>query len=231
MINNATAIYARVGDQSKRNRRSTRLRELAYQAIKDAILNGVIDTAVPLVEERLAAGLEISRTPVREALSILEHEGLIESIPYKGLFVKATTAEEFALLHEAATVLTGILAQQAAQRMRASDVVEMANLLDEVERRMSADASSVLAARRALLERLGRKADNPYLTEALISTTERADLHLMSVPGSHAPVLQAAVADLRALLAAVAAGVPEALAHTGQQRPEPVRTCLRATIL
>src|SRR3954451_6001522 len=52
-----------------------RYREAAYIAIKEAILAGQLGPNQPLTEEQIAASLNISRTPVREALAILEHEG------------------------------------------------------------------------------------------------------------------------------------------------------------
>lgn len=73
--------YRGLAGQIKLDRRAVRLRELAYQTIKQAILSGLIDSSAPLIEERLGAELRISRTPVREALAILEHEGLIEALP------------------------------------------------------------------------------------------------------------------------------------------------------
>src|SRR5215218_9680646 len=51
---------------------SRRFREAAYEAIKEAILDARLEGGEPLIEERLAEALGISRTPVREALAILE---------------------------------------------------------------------------------------------------------------------------------------------------------------
>ena len=67
--------------------RTPRFREAAYTAIKEAILAGEIEADEPLIEERLAGPLGISRTPVREALAILEHEGLLAPRGGRGLFI------------------------------------------------------------------------------------------------------------------------------------------------
>jgi hypothetical protein len=53
------ALYRGLANQRKANRRSTRLPEIAHDAIKDPILDGVLCPDLPLVEERLAAVLEI----------------------------------------------------------------------------------------------------------------------------------------------------------------------------
>ncbi len=69
--------------------RAPTYREAAYVAIKEAILAGQIEPGQALIEERLAALLDISRTPVREALAILEHEGLIAPVYRRGLCMQA----------------------------------------------------------------------------------------------------------------------------------------------
>ena len=96
-------------------------REVAYDAIKRAILSGQFSPYERLVEERLAASLELSRTPVREALAILEHEGLLESEPYKGLAVRPVTVDEFLNMYEALGVIEAALARATCQRTSVAD--------------------------------------------------------------------------------------------------------------
>lgn len=59
-------------------------RELAYQALKHRLLMGDFPPGRRLVEERLAADLGVSRTPIREALTRLHSEGLVERIDEGG---------------------------------------------------------------------------------------------------------------------------------------------------
>ncbi|MBP1934702.1 GntR family transcriptional regulator [Ammoniphilus resinae] len=60
---------------------------MAYEEIRGAIFNGNLKPGQLIVETELSEILGISRTPLREALALLEHEGLIETIPYKGTFI------------------------------------------------------------------------------------------------------------------------------------------------
>jgi DNA-binding GntR family transcriptional regulator len=76
------------------DRRAASLNGVAYLKLRDAILSGQLKPGQSLVEEQIAADLSISRTPLREALARLEHEGLIESIPYRGTVVVSATLSE-----------------------------------------------------------------------------------------------------------------------------------------
>ncbi|MGH7716750.1 MAG: GntR family transcriptional regulator, partial [Vulcanimicrobiaceae bacterium] len=66
-------------------------RRRAYEALRAAILATNIyespDEALRLDERRLAAKLGVSRTPIREALARLEHEGLVQNLPRRGYFI------------------------------------------------------------------------------------------------------------------------------------------------
>src|SRR6202048_3979761 len=68
----------------------TSVAQLAYDALRNAIL--AMDAYDPeadlrLDEKTLAANLGVSRTPVREALARLEHEGLVRVLPRRGVYV------------------------------------------------------------------------------------------------------------------------------------------------
>lgn len=205
-------------------RRGTRLREVAYQAIKEGILQGTVRTDLPLVEERLAAQLSISRTPVREALALLEHEGMIESVPYQGLFVKAITTREFLEMYEAAEVIEPELARRAALHSSPSSIAAMEALLEEAERCIPDDAHGHLAACRKFQRKMGECADQPYLTSLLLNIEERSDLHLISKWSSLPPEkMLAAVSDRRAILEALRAGDAVGAANAARNHARDVR--------
>ena len=67
---------------------------IAYQKIKAAILNEIYEPNQILNERKLAEEFQISRTPVREALKILEGEGWVKIIPWKGAIVNQITQKE-----------------------------------------------------------------------------------------------------------------------------------------
>ena len=70
------------------------IRKKVYAAIREHILDGSFPPGERLVESRIAEQIKTSRTPVREALHLLESEGLLESIPRAGYRVKPLHWEE-----------------------------------------------------------------------------------------------------------------------------------------
>ncbi len=205
-------------------RRGTKLREVAYHAIKDAILQGTVKPDMPLVEERLATELKISRTPVREALAILEHEGLIEAIPYQGLFVKDITANQFLELYEAVELIEAELAQRAALSIKEQDITALAELLEQAEQCIPHNVPGHLRACRLFQQRMGECAQQSYLTTLLISIEERSDLYLISkwqeLP---AEKMLAAVTDRRAILEALRSHNADLAAQVARTHAQAVR--------
>jgi DNA-binding GntR family transcriptional regulator len=59
-------------------KRNQPLQEQVYQALRTAILSGELVAGARLVETQLATKLQVSRTPIREALRLLQHDNLVE---------------------------------------------------------------------------------------------------------------------------------------------------------
>lgn len=70
------------------------IKEQVYKIIKDKIIAGEIKPGEWLQESKLARTLNVSRSPVREALKELVGEGLLENIPNKGVFVKILSKKD-----------------------------------------------------------------------------------------------------------------------------------------
>jgi DNA-binding GntR family transcriptional regulator len=162
-------------------RRAPRYREAAYAAIKEAILSGEIAAGEPLVEERIAAALGISRTPVREALAILEHEGLIAPRG-RGLFIRELTREEFLDMFVANEVVEPYLARRAALHATEADISAMQAAIDHGRAAAQAvDLYASLASGREFHRCLGRAAGNARLAHFVLRNEEQTDLFLLSL--------------------------------------------------
>lgn len=92
-------------------------REKIYVYLRDLILSGGIPGGFRLVETQLAKQINVSRTPVREALHLLEREGLLESIPKVGYRVKELKWDEVEEICEIRKVNEILAAGWAMHRM------------------------------------------------------------------------------------------------------------------
>jgi DNA-binding GntR family transcriptional regulator len=102
--------------------RQESIREVVYRRIRDLILEGTIDAGERLVEARIASRIGASRTPVREALHMLEREGLIESIPRVGYRVREVSWEEVEEICEIRAVNEILAARWAMSRITQEEI-------------------------------------------------------------------------------------------------------------
>lgn len=161
--------------------RTPRYREAAYAAIKDAILTRQFNPSEPLVEEKIAAALTISRTPVREALAILEHEQLIAPRNGRGLYVRELTREEFVSLFVANEAVEPTMARRAALRASPEQISAMHEAVERAQRSAaSRDSADFLRASRDFHRLMGEASGNAPLTAFVLSNEERADMYLLS---------------------------------------------------
>ncbi|SES78829.1 DNA-binding transcriptional regulator, GntR family [Salinibacillus kushneri] len=102
----------------------------AYQYIKKAILHGEFPPKMRLTEEYLAKEIQISRTPIREALKKLESEGLIVSLK-RGVRVRHFTKKDILQIYDLRKLLEGYAAAQASIHRTDSDLEEMEGANEE----------------------------------------------------------------------------------------------------
>lgn len=162
--------------------RAPRFREAAYTAIKEAILDARLSGDEPLVEERIAAALGISRTPVREALAILEHEGLIVARPGKGLFIRELSREEFFDMFSANEVIEPYLASRAALLATEEHLAALRKAIDHgVEAAQSVNLNHFLQSGREFHHWMAVATGNTSLRDFVVRNEEQTDLYLLSL--------------------------------------------------
>lgn len=91
--------------------------ESAYMYVKNAIINGKFKPGEKLIESTIAKNLNISRTPVREALRKLEEEGLVTFNPSQGAKVTEISVDNVINLYECRAVLEGLAIRQAVKHI------------------------------------------------------------------------------------------------------------------
>lgn len=109
------------------------LRGKIYSLLKENILTGQYKEGDSLVELKLAQELGVSRTPIREALRQLELEGLVISIPNKGVIVQGLSAQDFEDIYTIRTMLESLAARRAVEKISGAELKEMEHILDLTE--------------------------------------------------------------------------------------------------
>jgi DNA-binding GntR family transcriptional regulator len=118
------------------------LREHVYTGVKTAIISGDFQPGKRLIEEKLAADMTTSRTPVREAIQKLEKEGLIFRLPRGGFAVKAVTEDEVEEVLGLRSVLEGYVGYLATSRINDSEMRQLEEIIayeDECLKNLNVD--------------------------------------------------------------------------------------------
>ncbi|RJQ49799.1 MAG: GntR family transcriptional regulator [Desulfobacteraceae bacterium] len=110
------------------------LTDKAHQQIKDWIIRYHLKPGSLLNVKDLAQTLKMSQTPVREALSMLEQEHMIQRRPNKGFRVSSLNLQDVEDIYDLRITLEAMAAGQAARRMTRTGRMQLADILKEVGR-------------------------------------------------------------------------------------------------
>ncbi len=119
------------------NRASRSLYLTVYERIKQDIVLARLHPGEPLLEENLAESLRVSRTPVREALRKLNHDGLVRIVPNKGAFVRVLTPRDIREIYEVREALESFAAGRAGVKLGEKELEGLSALAHGLKRRRS----------------------------------------------------------------------------------------------
>jgi DNA-binding GntR family transcriptional regulator len=113
---------------------ATSLRDQAYTLLKTAIADTDIynpTQELRLDERQLTAALGVSRTPIREALSLLEQEGFIRTVPRRGIYIVRKSKREIIEMIQMWAALESMAARLATLHALDSEIARLRHLFDE----------------------------------------------------------------------------------------------------
>ncbi|MGB6104583.1 MAG: GntR family transcriptional regulator [Pusillimonas sp.] len=111
----------------------TRLVHDVADVLRKRIYSGQIRSGEPLRQEQVASELRISRTPLREALRMLEREGLVHAGPGGRVTVTQVDFSELLEAYAMREVIDGLAASLASQRAVASDIAMLGKIIERQE--------------------------------------------------------------------------------------------------
>ena len=187
------------------------LRKQACDAIKRAIMDMDIygrSDEIRLDERRLGEDLGVSRTPIREALSVLEQEGFVRSIPRRGIIVIRKTKREIVEMITVWAAIESMAARIAATTARQPEIAALTELMDAFEEdptgHLTEYSDANMEFHKAII-RLGGIDLMSTLTDSLF-------IHMRAVRAvtmTQDNRAQRSVADHRAIIVALKAGDPD----------------------
>lgn len=150
------------------------IRETVYQQLKHAVLTGAFATGERLLERDIAEKLQVSRTPVREALKRLEADGLLEAMPKQGLAVKEYSYDDIREIYMIREALECLAAEFAAINSTDADIALLDGLVVEMDRLDNeADAERLMEVHRRFSEAYNRASHMPTLIHLIESLKDQ----------------------------------------------------------
>lgn len=150
------------------------LRDVVFNTLREAILKGELKPGERLMEMHLANKLGVSRTPIREAIRMLEQEGLAVTIPRKGAQVAKMTEKDLEDVLEVRDALDELAVVCACKRMTNEQYVELKEAMKAfVDATKSEDVRRIVEADEAFHDVIYAAAANPKLENIINSAREQ----------------------------------------------------------
>jgi DNA-binding GntR family transcriptional regulator len=103
-----------------------------YEHLKDGIIKGVYGPGESLHEREIAEKVQVSRTPAREALKVLEYEGYVINTNKRGAVVKKYSPGELDVIYRMLVRLEGLAVEMAVPKMTKSDLARLVKINDQL---------------------------------------------------------------------------------------------------
>lgn len=184
-----------------------RLVDNAYARLREAILSGDLPPGTRLSVPALAKRLEISRSPIREAVLRLTREQLAEEVPHRGVVVARIGPRDLAALYEVREVLEGLAARLAVENAGRRLVDQLATALADQERAVeTGDMDGHVEADMRFHSLYRRASGNPDVLRLLDELQVRVRLAMLTTAVAGGP--HKALEDHRTIFRAIESGDP-----------------------
>lgn len=189
-------------------------RSSLHVEVTDRLREMIYERSLPpgerIDELGLSARLGTSRTPLREALKVLAHEGLVRLVPGRGAFVIELSASEAESLFPVLGLLQSRCAAEAVRRQTPEDIAALDTLLASLENAVAGNRlTDYYRAVDGFHERLQAMAANPWLTRSITDLGRFLQMvrNLMPLPENR---LRQSMAEYRTLMKAIHRGDADA---------------------
>lgn len=143
--------------------------EQVYELLREAILTGKLEPGAQITEPGVAKQLMVSRTPVREAMRMLELENLVINLPRRGAFVCGIKSKkEIDDIFQLRIILEGLASELAAKRIRPDQVRKLKHQSEQIAECLdNNDLKKCIAIDTAFHQIIYQASENEYLQRFL----------------------------------------------------------------
>lgn len=151
------------------------LRDVVFNTLREAILRGDLKPGERLMELQLAAKLGVSRTPIREAIRMLEQEGLAVTVPRRGAEVARMTLKDMEDVLEIRETLDELAVQLACKKISSEQLEQLRKVKEDFElNTRSNDVKKIAESDVKFHDIIYEATDNPKLVSMLSNLREQA---------------------------------------------------------
>lgn len=151
----------------------SRLANEVYRQVLDAVLAGAVLPGERIVQERLADEINVSRTPVREALLRLEREGVLERAGSAGFAVREVSEPEVCQIYQTREAIEGHAARIVAEQRRPESLNRIGRTVKTEEALDAGDVEAYFHANRRIHRQIVQETDNDYLMRSFDAVWNR----------------------------------------------------------
>jgi DNA-binding GntR family transcriptional regulator len=179
------------------------VRSLVEQRLRQAIVGGAFSPGTHLADRVLCEQLGVSRSIVREAIRLLEAEGLVTMLPHRGAFVAFLTAAEAVQIYEVRAALEALAGAGFAERASDEERAELRAIFESLATMEAAAGQAALLERKqrfyAVLVRGSRNAYAGRMLDQLLNRNTQLRATSLSEPGR----LRNSIEELRRIVEAI----------------------------
>ncbi|MGB9804170.1 GntR family transcriptional regulator [Desulfofundulus sp.] len=149
------------------------LRELVFESLREAIIQGRLKPGERLMEIQLAEEMGVSRTPVREAIRKLELEGFVVMVPRKGAYVAGISVKDIVDVFEVRAALEALAAGLAAERITDEELEELERALVKTYEVSSQDLDALVETDTRFHELIYKASRNERLIQIITNLADQ----------------------------------------------------------
>jgi len=179
------------------------LRDLIFEYLRQEILDGNLKPDDRLIERDIAVKLNVSRTPIREALRKLESEGFVEHVPRKGVVVRGFNSGEIEEIYDIRKELECLVVRKAISHITDHDIQILEVILAGLEKEEKVDQVQLTAEGLQEFDEVILNMAKMPLLKNFVHSLKESLIRYKKINLSHEPRRKNAISEHKAILEAI----------------------------